>query len=153
MGSVMRWQLVEHVLCLSNAATWETARQEWEVSRTWWDETPGRCVCGHYPIFEHCELRNVENGLTTIVGNCCVKLFVSGAPKLFSGIGRIRKDPNKAPNSEVIRYAVLRGLIGDWERGFLIETERKRCLTEKQRLKRIEINQKILANQCQGIEP
>lgn len=141
----MRWQLQEHILCLSNAASWKQAVKEWEVTRTWWEDEPGRCVCSHYPIYEHCELSNLENGLTTIVGNCCVKLFVAGTPRLFAAIDRIRDNPQAAPNAELISYAAKQGLVSLWELKFLQETKRKRRLSWRQMTKRLELNRKILS--------
>ncbi|MFL9939994.1 hypothetical protein [Paraburkholderia graminis] len=108
----------------------------------------GICLCTHEPIVEHCVLLNKLNGSRTIVGNICVKNFLGiDMGRLFDGIKRIRRDLCKSPNSSLIEYAARQKIVNEWELGFMSSTQGKRAtsLTFKQRTKRQQINEQILA--------
>lgn len=141
------FKLIQEIVSLSVADTWEFAKSEWELSEIYFSDEPETCLCGHYPIIELCEIRNKENREIAIVGNCCVSKFI-GLPseKIFQAVKRVRKDSEKSLNSEAIELAYSKDWINDWEYEFYIDTFRKRRLTEKQTLKRKQINEKILAN-------
>lgn len=64
--------------------------------------------------------------------------------KIFQAVKRIRKDSNKSLNSEAIELAYSKKWINNWEYNFYTDTFRKRLLTESQRLKKKQINDKIL---------
>ncbi|MGD2122913.1 MAG: hypothetical protein PVJ76_14265 [Gemmatimonadota bacterium] len=51
---------------------------------------------------------------------------------------------SKALNGAATEYAFERRWIDDWERGFCLDTARKRKLTEKQLHMRRRINRKVL---------
>ncbi len=139
------YKLIQEILSLSVADTWEFAKSEWELSEIYFSDEPETCLCGHYPIIELCEIRNKKNQRITIVGNCCVNKFM-GLPseKIFQAVKRIRKDSEKSLNSETIELAYSKNWINDWEYKFYIDTLRKRLLTENQGLKRKQINEKVL---------
>jgi len=141
------FKLIQEIISLSVADTWEFAKSEWELSEIYFSDEPETCLCGHYPIIELCEIRNKENREIAIVGNCCVSKFM-GLPseKIFQAVKRVRKDSEKSLNRETIELACSKDWINDWEYEFYIDTLRKRRLTEKQTLKRKQINEKILAN-------
>ncbi len=141
------FKLIQEIISLSVADTWEFAKSEWELSEIYFSDEPETCLCGHFPIIELCEIRNKENREIAIVGNCCVSKFM-GLPseKIFQAVKKIRKDSEKSLNSEAIELAYSKDWINNWEYEFYIDTFRKRRLTEKQTLKRKQINEKILTN-------
>lgn len=62
---------------------------------------------------------------------------------IFDGLKRIAKDPDAALNVAAIEHAKSKGWIGQWEEGFLLSTQRKRVLSEKQAIIRRRINAKV----------
>jgi hypothetical protein len=137
------WRLVPEILARSVASRWPEAREEWHLDRVYIG-TPGRCLCGHR-IVEHCEIFNSANGNRATVGSCCVKRFL-GIPSgsIFAGLRRIARNTGAALNEAVIEHASERGWINAWEEQFYRDTIRKRKLSQKQRAKRLEINQRVL---------
>lgn len=139
-------QLSKAILAMSKAQDWETARKEWALVDIIEAEEPETCLCGHYPIVEICEIHNRITGHTTEVGNVCVKRFMGFRSDLiFSGIKRVRKNPENSLNADCIAFFRERRLLSDWEYGFLQDTMRKRSLTPKQMETRVRINGKVLA--------
>ncbi|MGY3572905.1 hypothetical protein [Bradyrhizobium sp. USDA 4504] len=64
---------------------------------------------------------------------------------IFAALKRIRKDITKSLNEDAVVLCFQNGLINQWEYEFLQDTKRKRSLTEKQMVKRMDINKKVLA--------
>lgn len=64
------------LLACSVSQNFHLAKLEWRHVETYFSEDGefGTCICGH-PIIEHCLIRNIYNGTSLIVGNCCVKNF------------------------------------------------------------------------------
>lgn len=138
-------QLKAAILKLSRATDWETARKEWILTDIYEAEAPEECLCGHYPIVEICQIKNRITGHYTDVGNVCVKRFLGFRSDLiFAGIKRVRGDLTKALNADCIVFFKERGVLNDWEYGFLQDTLNKRKPSEKQLATRVSINQKIL---------
>ena len=137
--------LINEVLSLSVSQTWEVAKTEWILSEIYFSDEPETCLCGHFPIIELCELKNKQNENIATVGNCCVKKFI-GLPtdKIFQAVKRIRKDGGKSLNREAIKLAYSKKWINNWEFGFYEDTLRRRKLSDKQILKRKQINEKVL---------
>ena len=137
-------RLIAKIIELSESNEWELAKLEWELEDIYEDD-PSTCICGHYPIVEHCVLRNSVNWDRAIVGNCCVKRFM-GLPsnKIFDGIKRVRNDPTKALNEAAIYFAANRKWLSDWEKEFCMDTKSKRVLSPRQMFTRKNINQKVL---------
>ncbi len=89
-------QLSKEILAKSRAEDWETARKEWALVDIIEADEPEACLCGHYPIMEICEIRNRVTGITTEVGNVCVKRFLGVRSDLiFTAVKKIRKDIKK----------------------------------------------------------
>jgi len=139
------YQLTFEIIKRSVNPTWEMAKREWKLVEIEEAEDYEKCLCGHYPIRELCTLKNKKNGKTVVVGNCCVKKFL-GLPsnKIFQAVKRVRKDTGKSLNAETIRLAYEHGWINNWENGFYIDIMRKRVLTDKQRKRKLQINEKVL---------
>ena len=138
-------QLKAEILAMSKATDWEIARKEWALVDIIEADEPETCLCGHFPIAEICEIRNSVTGHTTEVGNVCVKRFLGVRSDLiFTGIKKIRKDPTKSLNADSITFFRERGLLNDWEYGFLQDTMKKRNLSFKQMETRKRINLKVL---------
>jgi hypothetical protein len=62
-------QLKAHILPLSEASTFEAARQEWVLDYVEVSDDFDSCPCGH-DIREHCYIRNVRTSNQTYVGDC-----------------------------------------------------------------------------------
>lgn len=141
------FKLTSEIITLSLASIWDSAKLEWVLDEVYEADEPGRCLCGHYPIIETCILKNKINNNLATVGNCCVKKFI-GLPsdKIFQAIKRVRKDEQKALNSEAIEYAFNKNWINDWEKNFYLNVMRKRNLTHNQLQKKIQINNKLVLN-------
>jgi hypothetical protein len=139
------FKLIKEIISLSVSDTWEIAKTEWELNEIYIADEPETCLCGRFPIIELCELKNTKNKELAVVGNCCVKKFI-GLPsdKIFQAVKRVRKDGGKGLNGETIELAHSKKWINDWEYTFYIDTFRKRKLSEKQLIKRRQINEKVL---------
>jgi hypothetical protein len=62
MGEGYNFQrLRAHILGLSAATDWETARKEWAFVNVFEVDEPETCPCGHFPIIEICEIYNRGN--------------------------------------------------------------------------------------------
>jgi hypothetical protein len=139
------YQLTERLISLSVANTWTEAKLEWALEHVWREDEPDTCLCGHFPIIEICLLRNRRNKNSAIVGNCCVKKFDTlPSDLIFQAVRRIQQDVERAINAETIDHAHQKGWINDWERGFYMNTWRKRKLSGAQHSTRVQINQKVL---------
>jgi len=133
----------------SVATDWHDARREWDLSSIFFTgpDEPGTCLCGHFPIREHCVLANRVNGNLAVVGNVCVKRFLGiDSEELFAAFRRIIRNHEAALSERAIDYAYERGWIAEWERDFSLNTCRKHRgkLTARQLTKRVEINAKII---------
>ena len=145
-GSDDGYKLGREIIALSEADHWARARLEWGIEDIYIQSEPETCLCGHFPINELCVLRNRKNGNCAIVGNVCVKKFMKlPSDKMFAAIKRVNDDATKAFNVELIEHAFDKGWINQWEKDFYLNTWRKRKLSDRQREKRLQVNQKILA--------
>ena len=134
------------IVALSEADDWDRARLEWRIEDIYIQSEPESCLCGHFPINEICVLQNRKNHNTAIVGNVCVKKFMEpSSDRMFAAIKRVTADETKALNVQVIEHAFPKCWINAWERGFYLDTWRKRELSDRQMIKRREINRKVLA--------
>ncbi|MEL7354661.1 MAG: hypothetical protein AAFN38_24860 [Cyanobacteria bacterium J06560_5] len=140
-------QLIKEIVSLSRAGSWTEAKAEWGLNRIYFalGEKPERCLCGHFPIIELCELINEENGHEATVGNCCVKKFLDlDSDKIFQATKRVKEDDERALNAESIEYGHEQGWFSDWDYKFYMDTWRKRNLSGKQEAHRVRINRKFL---------
>jgi hypothetical protein len=143
------YRLAQEIITLSVADTWDAARQEWKLAEVQFadPDAPERCLCGHYPILELCILSNWQNGATAVVGNTCVTKFM-GIPSgpIFTGLERIKNDPDAALNVAAVEYAYGKGWLNSWERKFTLDTARRKRMSPYQWDKRAEINAKVIAS-------
>jgi hypothetical protein len=138
------YKLIKEIIALSSSSIWDIAKLEWSLHEIYETEDPDTCLCGKFPIIEICILYNRVNGNYAIVGNCCVKKFL-GLPsdKIFQAVKRVKKDITKSLNTDAIEHAFNKGWLNKWEFDFYIDIMHKRNLTQKQAVKKIEINEKI----------
>jgi hypothetical protein len=142
--------LRRHILDLSVSNKWDDARREWRfiysVQLNPEDSYALEiCPCGHHPIMELCYLENVNNRNLTFVGNVCVNRFMGlKVDTIIQGLERVRTDKNRALNEAAIVFALERHLISEWEYKFLLNTRHKKNLSQKQILKRIAVNEKVV---------
>jgi hypothetical protein len=140
--------LVREILARSEARTWASARDEWELLHVFFADRddPGRCLCGKYPILELCVIGNRLNGNQAVVGNVCVTRFLDlpEAEDLFDSLRRIIRNPKAALSAEAIEHCYREGWLNDWERSFYIDTCKRRQPTPRQLAKRVEINESVI---------
>lgn len=140
-----RFRLIRRIVARSVGKTWHEAKNEWVLEDIFYSEEPRSCLCGKTPIYENCVIQNKKNGNEVIVGNKCIQKFLQlGTSKLFQGICRVSQDRERSANQALVDHAFEKGFISLWEKTFLIDTMRKRKLSEKQRAKRSGINTTIL---------
>lgn len=136
-------RLTAHILPLSVARDFETARTEWALIGVEVSEEFDSCPCGQ-DIKEHCYIRNKINGNTTYVGNVCINRFIGiETGNLFTGLRRITADDTANANEDLISHAFKLGYIFDKEYNFLMDTRRKRKLSPKQIAWKQKINRRI----------
>ena len=138
--------LKAHILPLSVASNFEAARQEWDLVAVEISDEWDNCPCGQ-DIKEHCYIRNRHNGNTTYVGNVCINRFIQiSTGNLFDGLKRIAQDDTANANSDLIEHAYRMGyLYSEKEYQFLLQTARKRILSQAQLDWKRKINRRILA--------
>lgn len=137
-------RLKAHILPLSVAGDFSTARREWtlyavEISEEW-----DHCPCSH-EIKEHCFIRNRLNQNATHVGNVCINRFIGiSTGNLFGGLKRIAKNASANANEDLIQHAYQLGYIFEGEYKFLMDTRLKRKLSAKQIAWKQKINRRII---------
>jgi hypothetical protein len=138
--------LKAHILPLSVASNFEAARQEWDLVAVEISDEWDNCPCGQ-DIKEHCYIRNRHNGNSTYVGNVCINRFIQiSTGNLFDGLKRIAQDDTANANNDLIEHAYRMGyLYSDKEFRFLLQTARKRILSQAQLAWKRKINRRILA--------
>lgn len=136
-------RLKAHILPLSKAKDFETARTEWKLLAVEISDEFDNCPCGQ-EIKEHCYIENSRTGKQTYVGNVCINRFIGiDTGNLFEGLRRIAEDNTANANDDVIEYANERGFLFDKEYDFLMSTRRKRKLSLKQIEWKRKINRRI----------
>lgn len=137
-------RLKAHILPLSKAKDFETARTEWRLVAVEISNEFDNCPCGQ-EIKEHCYIENSRTGHKTYVGNVCINRFIGiDTGTLFDGLKRIAEDDKANANEDVIEYANERGFLFDKEYDFLMDTRRKRSLSPKQIEWKRKINRRII---------
>ncbi len=145
MEQTDRNKLMREIVERSNATTWHEARLEWVIEAIYHQTEPDTCLCGHSPIVELCVLRNRLNENQVTVGNVCVKKFMDlPSDLIFQAVRRISKDISSTLNRPALAHARTQGWINSWEEEFYSNTMSKRVLSEKQALKRRQINQVVM---------
>lgn len=139
-------RLKAHILPLSMANDFESARQEWRLEAIEISEEWDHCPCGQ-EIKEHCYIRNSLNGNSTYVGNVCINRFIKiDTGSLFDGLKRIAADETANANHDLIEYAYRMGyLFGENEYRFLRQTALKRNLSPAQLDWKRKINRRIIS--------
>lgn len=137
-------KLKEHILPLSVADSFDSARAEWSLVGIEINEDWDSCPCGK-EIKELCHIQNKLNQNETYVGNVCVNRFLSiSTGNLFDGLKRIAINDTANANKDLIMHAYQLGYIYENEYKFLMDTRRKRKLTHKQIEWKKKINNRII---------
>lgn len=137
-------KLKEHILPLSNSSDFYVAKNEWKLVGVEIQEDWDNCPCGQ-AIKELCYIENQFNGNKIYVGNVCVNQFIGiDTGNLFAGIKRIAKDNSANANEDLILHSYQLGYIYEKEYQFLMQTRRKRKLSEKQLAWKKKINWRIV---------
>lgn len=147
-GNISEYLLTERIVELSEADEWGKAVLEWELDHIYFidGDDAETCLCTHYPINEVCVIRNKKNGLSTHVGNCCVKKFMDSESDLvFQALKRVIADNTKSFNVAAIEYVFRRRIITAWDYKFYSDILRKRLLSPKQEKQKLRINKVILS--------
>lgn len=145
-----KFKLIKEIIELSESKIWLMAKEEWSLNYIEKidlsdGEEPETCLCGHFPIIELCHIRNKINNREAVVGNVCVTKFMGiNSDSLFTSIRRISSDNSKSISDELAIYAKDHGMLTDWEYKFCLDTKGKRKLSQKQMLKRVQINERLI---------
>ena len=139
-------RLKAHILPLSAAQDFASAKFEWDLTAVEVSEEMDNCPCGQ-DIKEHCFITNRLTGYQTYVGNVCINRFMGiSTGTLFAGLKRIAHDDSANANDDVIDYAYKMGYLFDAkELSFLRQTRLKRNLSVKQLEWKRKINRRILS--------
>ena len=111
-----RQLLIQEMTALSHAENWDEAKLELDFSDAYEDANMTHCRCGH-GIMERCVLHNRITECIALVGNKCVKRFIShialAAPAyaIFASIKRVRKDIDKTVHKYIVKLAMAKGRI------------------------------------------
>ncbi len=136
--------LKAHILPLSEAASFDTAKTEWKLIGVELHDEWDNCPCGK-EIKELCHIQNQINGNRTYVGNVCVNQFIGiETGNLFAGLKRIALNETANANEDLIHHAFRLGYIFENEYKFLMDTRRKRNLSAKQIDWKVKINRRII---------
>ena len=136
-------RLKDHILPLSVASEFYAAKNEWKLVGVEVHEEFDNCPCGQ-PIKELCNIENQLNGNKTHVGNVCVNRFIGiETGSLFAGLKRISENDTANANEDLIMHAYKFGYIYESEYTFLMQTKRKRKLSDKQLAWKQKINRRI----------
>lgn len=137
-------RLKEHILPMSNSSEWSDAKNEWRLVGIEIQEDWDNCPCGQ-EIKELCYIQNQLNNNKTYVGNVCVNRFIGiDTGNLFAGLRRIIDDETANANEDLIIHAYKLRYIYESEYKFLMQTKRKRILSEKQLEWKRKINRRIV---------
>ena len=134
---------------MSRAQHWDEAKLEWDFHGAYEDTNMTHCLCLH-GIMERCVLRNRLTECFALVGNKCVKQFIShialGAPTgaIFASIKRVRKDPDKAVHKHLLKMAWDKGRITARAERWYANHSRKRLLTSREIAYRRCLNRRIM---------
>jgi hypothetical protein len=152
-------RLRQAIIEMSDADTWEEARQEWGfVGVEYRDE--GFCLCGKR-IKEHCHIVNPTTFSRTHVGNECIKHFTGVikqadcTKEIFQAVKKLTKNFFTHPGGHLAALAFQNGWIRLNDYKFLQTTER-RSLTTPQLSWMRDINKRIakgLASEPSKYEP
>ena len=142
--------LLRHeLLSMSQSEEWETAKTEWQLHDCFWNNSYGRCLCGH-DINERCVITNTVTDRAATVGNCCVKQFLghltSTSDAVFASLKRVHLDDNKSLHPDLVDLAESLGDIAPWAAELYKKLIRKRVLSHKQLAFRVRQNRRILGN-------
>jgi len=136
--------LKAHILPLSSASDFYAAKNEWKLVGVEIHEEFDSCPCGQL-IKELCYIQNQINGNKTYVGNICINRFIGiDTGNLFEGLKRIAKNNQANANEDLIIHAYKLGYIYESEYQFLMQTKRKRKLSDKQLAWKEKINNRII---------
>lgn len=114
--------LKERIIELSTNQDWEAARNEWSLTDTYISSVFQKCLCGHYPIKEICEIHNPTTDKKVTVGNCCVKkVFNMESERIFRNIRKCIKDESTLLTDFVLDFAFKNNLIDAIDKHFYYE--------------------------------
>ncbi len=128
---------------------------EWELVYVY-HQPGGECICSHYPITEHCCVRNKLNHKSLIVGNECIKHFnkntenIKSVPRnVFNSLRNMRRDVDKTAGKELLELCQRLGIfknydVENYKRRLYGRTAPKRDLNDQDKKYRKEQNGIIL---------
>ena len=140
--------LLHHtLLLLSQSGEWATAKTEWQLVNIYLRCDYEKCVC-LTKIKERCVIKNIATNKEAIVGNCCVKQFLSyltsTSDAMFASLKRVLLDDSKSLHPDLVDMAVSRGVIAPRAARIYKDLHLKRVLSDKQRAFRKRQNHRIL---------
>ncbi len=135
-------KLQQEIISLSISKNWNEAKKEWSLNTIFFEKE--NCLCGQN-IYECCELVNVLNQNSCIVGNVCVNKFLElQSDSIFKSVKKVNSNNKKYFNNEALQYSFTKGWINEWELKFYKSIIDKKNLTEKQLYIKSKINKLIV---------
>lgn len=141
----MKELLKRRVLEKSVSQDLVTAINEWSFNFVFQRDN-SRCLCNH-PIKNVCVIKNLKNGTTTEVGNCCVKNFmgIKEGDEILASILRLKKDNSKNIGGRALDFIRKRNIVlekNDFD--FYTKVSKKRCTYKHELEKKKEINDRFI---------
>ena len=127
------------IMSMSKSDRWSEVKKEWQITKI--SLIPNStCLCGKFPITELITMGNKETWEKAEIGNCCVKKFFDDKAwsKAFKALS------NGKVNAQLIEHAHNKKIVNDWEKVFLLDTWRRKTLSDKQKTKFNELNSRIM---------
>ena len=139
--------LRRELLLLSQSETWDTAKTEWQLVDIYRYNDDHKCLC-LTKIKQRCVIKNIVTGKETIVGNCCVKEFLSHLSEttdaMFASLKKVLLNDGNSLHPDLVGMVVSRGVIAPWAARIYKDSHLKRVLSYKQRAFRRRQNHRIL---------
>lgn len=139
-------KLVEAVVQLSEADTWDKAKEEWKFSHHTKDPD-GQCLCGKTGLTDRYTFYNTKNCADIVVGSSCVEHFVSDSAlaTAINNISKLKRDSVSARVSEaLVQHAHARGVISTKDRDAYLRFRVKLKFTENQTTYMLSIHNRII---------
>ena len=104
--------LRRELLLLSQSETWDTAKTEWQLVDIYRSNDDHKCLC-LTKIKQRCVIKNIVTGKETIVGNCCVKEFLSHLSEttdaMFASLKKVLLNDGNSLHPDLVDMAVSMG--------------------------------------------
>ena len=137
----------EQIILNSISETYPEAINEWDEKTMYYAKEDKNCICGQKHIRDVWIIKNNINYKTLEIGSECITKLKDKKiyKKVFPGLKNIHKNIEKSINKESLNIFHSLGYLNDWELNFYYDIHGKKTrLSEKQKIKKLQINKKLL---------